>query len=184
MLKKYGIGIEGEAPAFFEFMINGQPPAGNNVVAVLKGGKPVWYEVADPILYRALSALDRPPMDWLTKWLGLPKRVRSGDRDADAGFHAGQYCAGHDHGRRDEPIRLPPSDRLAARHAPATDQRSDIQRLHRQWRRDSPAFSWTKSICAPSWRSSTPGRESITEPFSIRQTRCCRSSKPSQTPSR
>lgn len=75
MFKKYGIAIDGEAPAFFEFMQGGQPPPGSNVVAVLKGGKPVWYEVADPILYRALSALDRPPMDWLTKWIGLPKRV-------------------------------------------------------------------------------------------------------------
>lgn len=75
MFEKYGIAVDGEAPAFFEFLIHGQPPAGGNVVAVLKGGKPVWYEVADPILYRALSALDRPPMDWLTKWLGLPKRV-------------------------------------------------------------------------------------------------------------
>ena len=75
MFKKYGIAVDGDAPAFFEFLIHGQPPAGGNVVAVMKGGKPVWYEVADPILYRALSAIDRPPMDWLTKWLGLPKRV-------------------------------------------------------------------------------------------------------------
>lgn len=75
MAKRYGIAVDGEAPAFFQFMLHNQPPAGGNVVAVLKGGKPVWYEVADPILYRALSAIDRPPMDWLTKWLGLPKRV-------------------------------------------------------------------------------------------------------------
>jgi len=63
MFKRYGLLVDGEAPA------------GGNVVAVLKQGKPVWYEVADPILYRALNAIDRPPMDWLTKWLGLPKRV-------------------------------------------------------------------------------------------------------------
>ncbi|MFT3960501.1 LPD38 domain-containing protein [Propionivibrio sp.] len=75
MLEKYGIAINGEAPAFFEFLIHGQPPAGGNVVAVLKGGKPVWYEVADPILYRALTAIDRPPTRWLTQWLGLPKRI-------------------------------------------------------------------------------------------------------------
>ena len=75
MAKRYGLLVDGEPPAFFQFMLHNQPPAGGNVVAVLKGGKPVWYEVADPILYRALSALDRPPMDWLTKWLGMPKRV-------------------------------------------------------------------------------------------------------------
>ena len=75
MFKKYGIGIQGSAPAFFEFMLNGLPPAGGNVVAVLKNGKPTWFEVADPILYRALTSIDRPPMDWLTKWIGLPKRI-------------------------------------------------------------------------------------------------------------
>lgn len=75
MLKRYGIAIDGQPPAFFEFFLNGQPPAGGNVVAVLKGGKPVWYEVGDPILYRALSSLDRAPMHWLTQWLGMPKRI-------------------------------------------------------------------------------------------------------------
>ncbi|WP_157651258.1 LPD38 domain-containing protein [Dechloromonas denitrificans] len=75
MLKRYGIAIDGQPPAFFEFFLSGQPPAGGNVVAVLKGGKPVWYEVGDPILYRALSSLDRAPMHWLTQWLGMPKRI-------------------------------------------------------------------------------------------------------------
>lgn len=75
MLKRYGIAIDGDAPAFFEFMIHGQPPAGANVVAVLKEGKPTWYEVADPLLYRALSAIDRPVQSEVVKWLGLPKRV-------------------------------------------------------------------------------------------------------------
>jgi conjugative element/phage-associated large polyvalent protein len=75
LFDKYGIAVVGDAPGFFEFMIHGQPPAGGNVVAVLKAGKPVWYEVADPILYRALAAIDRPPMEWLTKWLAKPKRV-------------------------------------------------------------------------------------------------------------
>lgn len=74
MFKRYGIILDGNT-APFEFLLTHQPPAGGNVVAVLKGGRPVWYEVADPILYRALTAIDRPPMDWLTKWLGLPKRV-------------------------------------------------------------------------------------------------------------
>jgi hypothetical protein len=66
MLKKYGIALDGDAPAFFEFLIKGQPPAGNNVVAVMQGGKPVWFEVGDPIAYRALKAIDRPIMS--TRW--------------------------------------------------------------------------------------------------------------------
>lgn len=60
MFKRYGIAVDGDAPAFFQFMLRGQPPAGNNVVAVLRHGKPEWYEVGDPILYRALAAIDRP----------------------------------------------------------------------------------------------------------------------------
>lgn len=75
MLKKYGIAIDGDAPAFFEFLIKGQPPAGNNVVAVMQGGKPIWFEVGDPIVYRALRAIDRPLMPEAVKWLGLPKRI-------------------------------------------------------------------------------------------------------------
>jgi hypothetical protein len=75
MLKKYGIAIDGDAPAFFEFLIRGQPPAGKNVVAVLQKGKPVWFEVGDPILYRALTAIDRPVQSEVVRWLGLPKRI-------------------------------------------------------------------------------------------------------------
>lgn len=75
MLKRYGIAVDGDAPAFFEFLIKGQPPAGNNVVAVLQGGKPVWFEVGDPILYRALKAIDRPVQSEVVRWLGLPKRI-------------------------------------------------------------------------------------------------------------
>lgn len=75
MLKRYGIAIDGDAPAFFDFLINGQPPTGKNVVAVLQKGKPVWFEVGDPILYRALSAIDRPVQSEVVRWLGLPKRI-------------------------------------------------------------------------------------------------------------
>ena len=75
LFKKYGIAMDGDAPAFFEFLIKGQPPAGSNVVAVMQGGKPIWFEVGDPILYRALKALDRPVMNEVVKWLGLPKRI-------------------------------------------------------------------------------------------------------------
>lgn len=75
MFKRYGIAIDGDAPAFFQFMLKGQPPAGNNVVAVLRNGKPTWYEVGDPILYRSLLAIDRPAQNWLVRMLGAPKRI-------------------------------------------------------------------------------------------------------------
>jgi hypothetical protein len=62
-------------PAMLELMQQNMPPAGGNVVAVLKGGKPTWYEVGDPILLRALESIDRPLQSQVVKWLGLPKRV-------------------------------------------------------------------------------------------------------------
>lgn len=64
-----------KAPDFMELMIGNQPPAGSNVVAVLRNGAPSWYEVGDPILYRALSSIDRQNQHWLINWLGMPKRV-------------------------------------------------------------------------------------------------------------
>ena len=64
-----------KSPGMMELFVGNQPPAGGNVLAVLKDGKPTWYEVGDPVLYRALSALDRPPKHWIVKWLGLPKRI-------------------------------------------------------------------------------------------------------------
>lgn len=64
-----------DSPEMIDMLQTNMPPAGGNVVAVLKGGKPVWYEVNDPILLRALEAIDRQPPPWIVKWLGLPKRI-------------------------------------------------------------------------------------------------------------
>lgn len=68
-------GMLADSPAMLELMQQNMPPAGGNVVAVLKEGRPVWYEVADPILLRALESLDRQPPPWIVKWLALPKRI-------------------------------------------------------------------------------------------------------------
>ena len=65
----------GDNPAMLELMQTNMPPAGSNVVAVLKAGKPTWYEVGDPLLYRALQSIDRPLQSVVVKWLGLPKRI-------------------------------------------------------------------------------------------------------------
>ena len=53
----------------------GQTPYGQNVVAVLRGGKPEYYEVADPLLYSSLTHLNRPAKHWLIRLLSLPKRI-------------------------------------------------------------------------------------------------------------
>ena len=63
-----------DAPGLFEFMVHNQTPKGN-IMAVLEDGKPTYYEVADPLLYRAVSSLNRAPQHWLVRWLGVPKRV-------------------------------------------------------------------------------------------------------------
>ena len=44
-------------------------------MAVLKAGKPEYYEVADPLLYSALTHLNRPAKDWLTRLLAVPRRI-------------------------------------------------------------------------------------------------------------
>lgn len=75
MFKRYGIAVDGEAPAFFEFLSHGQAPAGANVVAALEGGKPIWHEVGDPVLLRSLKMIDRPLQSDVVHWLGLPKRI-------------------------------------------------------------------------------------------------------------
>ena len=57
------------------FVLRGQAPTGPNVVATMVRGDPVYYEVADPILYRSLTALNRPAANWLTRLLAVPKRI-------------------------------------------------------------------------------------------------------------
>jgi len=47
-------------PEYMKFWVFGQAPKGNNIIAVLRKGKPTFYEVADPILFRAISSLNRP----------------------------------------------------------------------------------------------------------------------------
>jgi hypothetical protein len=63
------------APELVSLLQTNLTPKGGNVVAVLRDGKPAWYEVGDPILLRALESIDRKPMPTIMKWLGLPKRI-------------------------------------------------------------------------------------------------------------
>jgi hypothetical protein len=41
----------------------------------MREGKHDYYEVADPLVVRALKALDREHQSIWVKWLGLPKRI-------------------------------------------------------------------------------------------------------------
>src|SRR5690606_1047800 len=50
-------------------------PSGENIVAVMRNGRAGYYEVGDPLLYRALTALNRPFRHWLWKFLTLPKAI-------------------------------------------------------------------------------------------------------------
>jgi len=62
-------------PDFVKFWMHGQAPKGDNVVAVLRNGKPEYYEVIDPLLYRSIASLNRPTKSELVKFLGIPKRI-------------------------------------------------------------------------------------------------------------
>lgn len=62
-------------PGFYEFLLNNQSPAGSNVISVMREGKHHYYEVADPLVVRALKALDREHQSIWVNWLGLPKRI-------------------------------------------------------------------------------------------------------------
>jgi hypothetical protein len=60
---------------FVPLIQRGQTPFGGNVVAALREGKPEFYEVADPLLYRSLTHLNRPTKNWLRRLLSVPKRI-------------------------------------------------------------------------------------------------------------
>jgi hypothetical protein len=136
MLKKYGIAINGPTPAFFEFLIKGQPPAGNNIVAVMQGGKPIWFEVGDPIAYRALKAIDRPIMNQVVKVLGWPKRIGQASITATPDFWVANMARDTLMGSvmsRSGAIRANPGQPQG--HDVADDQRPDLSGVHRQRRR-------------------------------------------------
>ncbi len=70
----YEVMMDSMAP-FARFLIHNQSPRGDDIVAVMQGGKPTFYQVADPILYRSLVALNRPARGWLMKLAAAPRRI-------------------------------------------------------------------------------------------------------------
>ena len=65
---------QGLAP-MTRFWLLGQAPPGTNVVAVLRDGKAEYYEIADPILMRSLTAFNRPAQHGLIRVAGLFRRL-------------------------------------------------------------------------------------------------------------
>ncbi len=57
------------------FLLRNQAPQGGNIVAALDQGKPVFYEVADPLLLRSLTNLNRPGKNIVTRLIGSVRRV-------------------------------------------------------------------------------------------------------------
>ncbi|MRR50708.1 MAG: hypothetical protein EG825_07290 [Rhodocyclaceae bacterium] len=81
-----------EAPEFYQFFVGGQAPKGKNIVAVMKAGKPEYFEVADPLLLRSLQAIDRPAQSWIIKLLGWPKRLGQASIVLDPTFMAANFA--------------------------------------------------------------------------------------------
>tara|TARA_R110002124_G_scaffold45163_1_gene136981 strand:- start:33092 stop:37312 length:4221 start_codon:yes stop_codon:yes gene_type:complete len=77
---------------FATFLQRNQAPFGDNVVAVMRAGKPEFYEVADPILFRSLTALNRPARNFITRLLSVPKRVGQTSITLTADFMAANFA--------------------------------------------------------------------------------------------
>ena len=65
-----------------------QPPRGQNIMTVRVGGKPVYYEVADPALLRALMAFERPALHPAIKVAARVRQVMRTTITLSGGFIA------------------------------------------------------------------------------------------------
>lgn len=64
-----------QEPGFIQFWMRGQAPKGDNIVAVMREGKPDFYEVGDPVLFRALQSLNRPGQNMVVRFLSWFRRI-------------------------------------------------------------------------------------------------------------
>lgn len=60
---------------FVKMYMYGQPPKGSNLFAVMNGGKPTFYEVADPLLLRSLTSFTRTHPGVLRRFFGAIRRL-------------------------------------------------------------------------------------------------------------
>ena len=63
-----------------------KPPEGDNVVRVMRNGKPEYYEVKDPLLYRSLTALHESPAHMLTRILAWQRHLLTAGITLDPTF--------------------------------------------------------------------------------------------------
>jgi len=64
-----------EYPDFMSFLSFGNQQRGPNVVQIMREGKPVEYEVIDPMAYRSLQLYNKPQQNVLIQMLALPTNV-------------------------------------------------------------------------------------------------------------
>ncbi|PJK07991.1 hypothetical protein CO610_07450 [Lysobacteraceae bacterium NML95-0200] len=63
-------------------------PTGDNVVRVMRDGKPEYYEVADPLVLRSITAMEELQMHGVIKVMGWFKRVLTAGATMDPSFLA------------------------------------------------------------------------------------------------
>ena len=144
----------------------GNAPKGSNIVAVLHNGKPSYYEVIDPLLYRSLVALNRPHARRLDQVAGHAEAGWAARGDPDLRFHRPQPVPRHADGR----------DHVAARLQALRRQRPWVPRpgscVTRTIGNSSPTAAasaricWTRPHTANTWNASSRARGSTTEPCS------------------
>lgn len=64
-----------QQPDYLKFWMFKQAPKGSNLMAVMREGKPQFYEVADPILLRSIESLNRPGQHMVVRFMGAFRRV-------------------------------------------------------------------------------------------------------------
>lgn len=68
--------MDANTESMVKFFMFGQAPRGDNVIAVMRHGKPEFYEVADPYLYRAFQSFNRKgPRNTLVRGLNNVRRL-------------------------------------------------------------------------------------------------------------
>lgn len=72
-------------------MLSIQPPSGEEVVRVMREGKPEYYEVSDPLVLRALTAFKEPNKSWGIKPFIFFKRLLTQGVTTTADFVAANF---------------------------------------------------------------------------------------------
>ena len=82
--------VQGLAP-MVALAMRGQAPLGRNVISVLESGKPRYFEVEDPLLYRAMLNLNRPTQQGVVKVLNQIRRFGQATITLTADFMAANF---------------------------------------------------------------------------------------------